>query len=84
MSEKPAILMHRRGATLIPHAPMDVEAVMAYDAGKPLKVHITQPRHVGRLRLYWALIDLILENLDNAPEREDFHDAVKGSSSASC
>lgn len=77
MSERAPILMHRRGRTLICHGPMDESALEGFDAGKPLRVRITQPRNIGRHRLYWAMVALIRDNMDNPPPQETLHDAFK-------
>lgn len=70
------ILMLRRGTMLMPAAPLDSEAVLGLPLDKALRVRVTQPRNVDRLRLYWALIGLIAENLDGVTD-EALHDAVK-------
>lgn len=77
MNERAPLLMHRRGASLIPHGPMDAEALLGFDAGKPLRVRITQPRNIGRHRLYWAMVQLIRENMDKPPPADTLHEAIK-------
>jgi hypothetical protein len=75
--ERPPVLMHRRGHTLVPHAPMDLAVLEGFDAGRPLRVQITQPRNVGRHRLYWGMLALIRENLEQPVAVETLHEAIK-------
>jgi hypothetical protein len=78
MSENQPILVHRRGDTLIPHGPMDAEAIRAFDAGQPLRIEIKQPRNVNQMRLYFAMLALIRDNLpEPAPSVETLHAATK-------
>lgn len=75
--EEPTILVHRVGSRLIPHAPMDEAFIRAFDASKPLRVRLSQPRNVKRLRFYWALLTLICDNLDQPLAPETLHELVK-------
>lgn len=77
MSERPEILMVRRGSFLQPAAPVDSVALEAYSAGKPLKVRITQPRSIQQNRLYWSMINLVCENVDQALTPDALHEWVK-------
>lgn len=77
-SEKPHIMCVRRGDFLQPLAPLDSELIRSHPAGKPLKVQITQPRRSSpQNRLYWALLGLIAENLDQDVEPETLHEWFK-------
>ena len=77
MAERPAILMQRRGSFLAPMSPLDEAAVAELPAAKALRVRITQPRNVGRFRLYWALLTIVHDNMDRPPPLETLHEAVK-------
>lgn len=76
-SERPAIEMVRRGAFLTPASPVDAEALESYPQGKRLKVRITQPRNLQQHKLYWAALQLVRDNLDDAPPLDTLHDAIK-------
>lgn len=77
MTEKPALMMVRRGTMLCPLSPMDSEDVMRLPAGKPLKVKATQPRSLPQHRLYWALLRLVCDNLDQPVDDKSLHKWVK-------
>ena len=77
MSERPAIQMMRRGSFLVPLAPTDSNGLDAYPAHKPLKVKITQPRSLQQHRLYWSMLDLVAENLDQDVTGNDLHEWMK-------
>lgn len=77
MTENAPIFVHRRGSFLAPWAPLDEESIAAFPAGAKLRARLTQPRSVGRHRLYWALLELVRENMDHPPSRETMHEAVK-------
>ena len=76
-SERPPILMHRRGHMLVPHAPLDEAALDGFDATATLRVEIRQARNVKRHRLYWAMLALIRDNMDAPVAVETLHEAVK-------
>jgi hypothetical protein len=75
--ERAPILMARRGPFLAPLAPLDAEQLERFPAGAALKVKITQPRNVGRHRLYWAALQLVRDNMDEPPPLDHLHEAVK-------
>lgn len=75
--ERAPILMARRGSLLAPLAPLDAEQLERFPSGATLKVKITQPRNVGRHRLYWAALQLVRDNMDDPPPLEHLHEAVK-------
>jgi hypothetical protein len=77
VTEKPTILVQRRGSFLQPWSPLDEDLLGEFPQAKKLKAVLTQPRSVGRLRLYWALIALVRSNMDSPPTREALHDGVK-------
>lgn len=77
MADDAPILMRRLGDRLEPCAEMDAINLRAFTGGKPVRVRITQPRNVGRLRLYWALLNKVHENMDNPPPIEKLHEAIK-------
>ena len=73
----PVILCRRVGGTLVGAADMDVELITRLDTGTDLFVQITQRRHPGRLRLYWAILKIVADNLDHPMQPEPLHAAVK-------
>lgn len=76
--EKPPILVMRRGEFLVPVSPIDGERIREFPAGKPLKARLTQPqRSNAQLRLYWSLLNVVCENLDQPMEPEDLHTWLK-------
>lgn len=78
MSEKPPILVQRRGEFLLPQSPVDGERIRSLPAGKALKAVVTQPRRSNpQLRLYWSMLGLVCENLDQDVEPEALHDWLK-------
>lgn len=78
MSEKPHIMAIRRADFLTPLAPLDGELIRGFPAGKPLRVVITQPRRSSpQNRLYWSLLGLIAENLDQDVTSEALHEWFK-------
>lgn len=77
MSDDRPIIMRRQFDRLVPAAEMDADALRALPMGKALRVRVTQPRNVGRLRLYWALLHKVHENMPSPPSIEKLHEAVK-------
>src|ERR1700733_12302202 len=78
MSEEAPILMYRRGGMLAPHGPTDDEIIRGFDAGRPLRVRITQARNPRATRFYFAMLSLVRENLpEPAPSVQVLHEAVK-------
>lgn len=77
MTERAPIIMQRRGAFLVPEAPVDGEALADFPTGKRLKVKITQPRNLGQHRLYWAMLGLVCQNLDQPLSDKALHGWVK-------
>lgn len=75
--EKPPIFMYRRGTMLHPQGALDSETVMNLPAGKPLRVRITNPRNVPQHRLYWAMLALVCDNLDQPLQPEALHAWIK-------
>ncbi len=78
MSERAPILVQRRGEFLIPHAPTDGERIRELPLGKPLKVVVSQPRRSNpQLRLYWSMLGLVAENLDQPVTPDALHQWLK-------
>ena len=75
--ERPPILMQRRGAFLVPQAPIDGEMLEAFPAGKPLKVVVTQPRNIKPHRLYFAMLKLVADNMQGPATKEALHEWIK-------
>ena len=77
MSERPPIMCERRGAFLVPCAPMDSDALMRFPTAKRLSVRVTQPRSVPQHRLYWSMLTLVADNLDQPINADDLHEWLK-------
>lgn len=78
MSDKPPILVQRRGEFLVPLSPIDGERIRDFPAGKALKIEVRQPRRSNpQLRLYWALLGVVCENLDQDLKPEALHEWLK-------
>jgi hypothetical protein len=77
-SERPPIMVQRRGEFLVPQAPVDGERIRDLPAGKALKVTVSQPRRSSaQNRLYWSLLGVVCENLDQDIEPEALHAWLK-------
>lgn len=78
-SERPPIMMVRRGDQLHPLSPFDGESLRAYPASKPLRVEPKMPRRSSpQNRLYWSLLRLVCENLDSDVKPKTLHVWLKG------
>lgn len=78
MSEKPPIMVQRRGEFLIPQAPFDGEAIRELPAGKVLAITVRQPRRSSQQnRLYRSLLTVVCENLDQPVTPDDLHEWLK-------
>ena len=78
MTDRPAILVQRRGDFLVPQAPTDSDRIRALPAGKPLRIDVRQPRRSNpQLRLYWAMLGLVCDNLDQPMKPETLHEWLK-------
>jgi hypothetical protein len=78
VSERPPILVQRRGEFLVPQAPVDGDALRLLPAGKALAITVRQPRRSSQQnRLYWSLLGVVCENLDQPIEPEHLHDWLK-------
>lgn len=76
--EKPIIMGIRRADFLTPMTPLDAELIREFPAAKPLRLTITQPnRSSAQNRLYWSLMRLIAENLDQDVTKEALHEWFK-------
>lgn len=77
-SDRPPIMVQRRGEFLVPQAPVDGERIRDLPAGKALKVTVSQPRRSSpQNRLYWSLLGVVCENLDQDVEPEALHAWLK-------
>lgn len=78
--EKPAILMQRRGAFLMACSAADAEFVEELPQGKELRVRVTQPkspRSLRQHRLFFAMLTLVVDNLDQPLSKEALLEWVK-------
>lgn len=77
-SERPPIMVQRRGEFLLPDSPADGARIRELPAGKALKARVTQPRRSSpQLRLYFSLLDVVAENLDQDVSGDDLHEWMK-------
>lgn len=77
-ARKPPIEMQRVGGTYLqPRTPFDAARLAEYPRGKALSVRISQKRSLPQHRLYWALLQLVCENLDTPVTEEALHEWVK-------
>jgi len=68
MKERAPILLKRSGRFLVAADGMTEAFLESLPQGKTLRARdITQPRSRGRLRLYWALLQLTSDNLTDVP-----------------
>ena len=77
MSDKEAALFEKRLGKLVPTNEAADDALRAISNGKIVEVTIKQPRNPRRLRLYWALCNLVCENSDRFESREQVSDHLK-------
>ena len=75
--ESAPILLKRAGRFLVPADAMTERFIETLPQGKTLRARdITQPRSRPRMRLYWALVHLVSENLTDVPS-EALHEWLK-------
>jgi hypothetical protein len=78
MSEKPPIRVVRRGSFLQAYSPFDEEALRALPQGKPLTARLTGVARSGpQNRMYWALLRLVADNLDQDITPDTLHEWMK-------
>lgn len=72
-------LARKQFGTLRPIDEAGEDALRKIKNGATIQVEIKQPRNVKFLRLYWALIGLVWDNLDHAvyPTPENLSDRLK-------
>ncbi len=77
VAEKPPIKMMKRGRFLAPFSPFDEKLIEEQAGGKPVFVRISQPRNNQRLRLYFAMLRIVCDNLDQNISHDSLHQWVK-------
>jgi hypothetical protein len=77
MTEGLPILMERRGAGLAPKSLIDANALERFPWNKALRVRVTRDRSHPQLRLYWAFLTKVADNLDQDVTAEDLHEFLK-------
>lgn len=82
-ADRPALVMMRHGRTLLPAGPLDIEALAKFSPTRPIDVHLSQERHTGQHRLYWALLTVVAQNLDPSVFPDELHVWVKRNCGAS-
>lgn len=76
-TEKQPVYMVRKANVLVPELHCDWEAVKAIPEGQRVKVEITEPRNLDRLRLYWRMLSYVRDATECAPTSEHLHSAIK-------
>lgn len=77
-SEKPEIMVLRRGDQLHPLTAFDGETIRQFPAGKPLRIDPKMPRRSSpQNRLYWSLLRLVCDNLDSPVTPQALHTWLK-------
>lgn len=51
--------------------------VTKFSPTQPIQVRLTQERHAGQHRLYWAVLTVVAQNLEPAVLPEELHEWVK-------
>lgn len=69
--------MMRRGAFLSACTPFDADMLETLPQGKSLVVRVSQRRSVASLRLYWAMLKLVCDNLDQPLRPDTLHAWIK-------
>lgn len=75
--ERAPIQMVRRGSFLAPYTPFDSEQLERFSAGKVLRVRVSQARSAKQLRLYRAMLNLVVANLDQEVTDDALHEWMK-------
>jgi hypothetical protein len=72
-------LMRKHLGSLRPDDAYGEEAMRKIKNGSLVQVEVRRPRNVQFLRLYWALVTIVWEQLDERryPTAEDLHAAIK-------
>ena len=73
------ILLHKHLGSLRPADEAGEDALAKIKQGDIVICEIKKPRNPDHLRLYWALVGLVWQNLDHEryPTAEDLHEAIK-------
>lgn len=73
------VLMVKSLGSLRPADVAGEEMLSKIAMGKFVTVEIKQPRNIKHLRLYWALVGIVWENIDGDryPTTDDLHAAIK-------
>ena len=75
--EKPEIYVQRVGNRLVPEFAMDEEAIMRFPSGQRIRVDLRTGRSPSRLRLYWQILDKLVDATGCSPNSDALHDAIK-------
>lgn len=74
--EKRICIMRRAGTSLVPASPADEEIIQGLGFGD-VEVKFAKRRSNPQLRLYWQMLNKIVEATDDYPTSEHLHQAVK-------
>ena len=75
--DKAPVYFRRVGWALVPELQIDVEALAKIPVNARVRVEISEPRSVNRLRLYWRMLAYVRDATDCAPTSEHLHSAIK-------
>jgi len=76
-SERPVYAFIRQGNALVPEMQMDCRALEGIAPNQRVKVEIRQWRNSSRFRLYWQMLQKVVDATDCAPTSEYLHSAIK-------
>jgi len=72
-----ALYMVRRGSSLIPLDDMAAQEIEALPGKKVIRVRVTAARSVPQHRLYWSMLKLVVQNLDQPTTEKTLHKWIK-------
>lgn len=75
--EKPVVAFIRKGDGLYPELDIDKRALDGIAQGQRVRIRIEEFRNQGRHRLYWAILNEVIQATDCALSPERLHELVK-------
>jgi hypothetical protein len=77
MPEKASLMLVRDGAVLRPRSRFDAALMDKFRHGVPLEADLKERRVIGRHRLYWAVLQAVVDATGKWPNVEALHWALK-------
>lgn len=77
MPERATIFVTREGGALKPRARFDAALLDKFKPGVPLRCELAERRVIGRHRLYWAVLQAVVDATGRWPNVEALHWALK-------